>query len=136
MAVIEVAPIVLRDVSLLIPTDDYAKHVSSVTFTPTAPAVSWKGLGKNSYSGIGTASWVVTVEFAQDWETVDSLCQYLFTNEGEEVEMTFKPIAGSGPSFTAPVSITPGAIGGAVDAVAVASVSLPCGAKPTLVPAV
>jgi uncharacterized membrane protein len=135
MAVIEVAPIVLTDVSLLIPTDDYAKNVSSVVLTPTSSAVTWKGLGKNSFTGGTTATWAATIEYAQDWETANSLSQYLMDHEGETVTMTFKPVSGSGPSFTAPVTITPGAIGGAVDTVAVGSVTLPCAAKPTRVPA-
>jgi len=136
MSVIAVEPIVLTDVSLLIPTDDYAKNVSSVTLTPTSTNVSWKGLGKNTFTGATTATWVVTVEYAQDWETPNSLSQYLYEHEGEKVTMTFKPQSGSGPSFTAEVTIVPGAIGGAVDTVAVGSVTLPCTAKPTLVPAV
>jgi len=135
MATIGVAPIVLTDVSLLIPTDDYAKHVSSVTLTPTSSTVTWNGLGKNSFTGASIATWTVTLEYAQDWETVDSLSAYLFENEGNKVTMTFKPQTGSGPSFTVEVTIVPGAIGGAVNAVAVATVTLPCSAKPALVPA-
>ena len=56
MATIEVKPIVLTDVSLLIPTDDYAKHVSNVTLTPSASPVTWNGMGKNSFTGIGIAT--------------------------------------------------------------------------------
>ncbi|QUC01103.1 hypothetical protein [Cellulosimicrobium cellulans] len=135
MATIEVQPIVLTDVSLLIPTDDYAKNVSSVTLTPTSSTVTWNGLGKNSFTGASIATWAASIEYAQDWETANSLSQYLFAHEGEKVEMTFKPQTGSGPSFTVEVTIVPGAIGGAVNAVAVASVTLPCSAKPELVPA-
>lgn len=135
MATIEVAPIVLTDVSLLIPTDDYAKNVSSVMLTPTSSTVTWNGLGKNSFTGASIATWAVTIEYAQDWETTNSLSQYLYANEGNKVEMTFKPQSGSGPSFEVEVTIVPGAIGGAVNTVAVASVTLPCSAKPVLVPA-
>lgn len=135
MATIEVAPIVLTDVSLLIPTDDYAKNVSSVTLTPTSSTVTWNGLGKNSFTGASIATWAATIEYAQDWETANSLSQYLYANEGNKVEMTFKPQSGSGPSFEVEVTIVPGAIGGAVNTVAVASVTLPCSAKPALIPA-
>lgn len=135
MSIIAVEPFVLTDVTLLFPTDDYKAHASSVTFTPTSNTVNWRGLGKNSFTGASIATWVVTIEYAQDWETANSLAQRLHAGEGDVEEITFAPQSGSGPSFTAPVTIVPGAIGGAVDTVAVGSVTLPCGSKPVLVPA-
>ena len=48
--------------------------------------------------------------------------------------MVFTPKNG-GPSFSADVVITPGAIGGAVNAFATTSVTLGCNGKPVLVPA-
>lgn len=135
MADIAIDPIVLKNVSLLIPTDNYSTSVSSVTFTPTTSTITWSGLGLNTYTGSSIATWVCAIEYAQDWKTPNSLSQYLFNNEGNEVNMTFKPELNDGPSFTAPILIVPGAIGGAVNAVSVASVSLPCAEKPSLVPA-
>lgn len=134
MADIAIEPIVLKNVSLLIPTDNYAKSVSSVTFTPTTNAITWSGLGLNTYTGASIATWICAIEFAQDWKTPNSLSQYLFNNEGNQVDMSFKPELNDGPSFTCPILIVPGAIGGAVNAVSVATVSLPCVEKPTLVP--
>jgi hypothetical protein len=134
MADIAIEPIVLKNVSLLIPTDNFAASASSVTFTPTSSTVTWTGLGLNTYTGASTATWVCAIDYAQDWKTPGSLSQYLFNNEGNEVNVTFKPELGDGPSFTCPILIVPGAIGGAVNAVSVASVTLPCKEKPTLVP--
>lgn len=134
MATINVAPLVMKDVTLTIGTDDYKKHVDQVVFTPSAQTQTWTGLDGSSYSDVGTATWVCTLNYVQDWETADSLSQYLLENEGESVSVTFKPKSGSGPSFTATVTITPGAIGGSVNAYATTSVSLGS-TKPTLVPA-
>lgn len=135
MATISVAPIILTDVLLTVGTDNYEAHVSQVEFTPTSSTVSWKGLTPTSVHTFGsTATWTVTLAYAQDWVTATSLSRYLFDNEGDTVTMTFEPKAG-GPAFTADVIITPGAIGGTVDSVAVATVTLGVSGKPTLVPA-
>lgn len=135
MVDIAVAPIVMKNVNLLVPTDNYAAHVSSVTITPTAPTFSWAGLAGNTFNGVGAATWVCAMEYAQDWSTLNSLSQYLHENEGEIITVDFEPVAG-GAGWTVPLIVVPGAIGGAVNTVATASVSLPCTAKPTLVPAV
>jgi len=135
MAQIAVAPLVLKDVTLTLGTDTYEKHVSEVRFTPSASTISWTGLGGNTVTDVATATWTATLGYVQDWETVDSLSQYLLANEGESVEATFKPKSGSGPSFTATLTITPGAIGGAVNAYATTSVTLGS-TKPVLVPGI
>src|SRR5665647_1996271 len=135
MPAIDVVPFVLKDVTLTLGVDSYEKHVSEVKFTPTASALTWIGLGGNTVSDVATATWTATLGYAQDWETVDSLSQYLLANEGESVEASFKPKSGSGPSFTATLTITPGAIGGPVNAYATTSVTLGS-TKPVLVPGI
>ena len=134
MAQIAVVPLVLKDVTLTLGTDTYEKHVSEVRFTPSASTISWTGLGGNTVTDVSTATWTATLGYVQDWETVDSLSQYLLANEGESVAATFKPKSGSGPSFTATLTVTPGAIGGAVNAYATTQVTLGS-TKPVLVPA-
>lgn len=133
MATIAVKPIVLKNVQLTLGANDYRRHVSAVEFVPTAQPVIWKGLGGNTHTDIGTASWVCNLSFAQDWETEDSLSAFLFENEGETIAAVFEPVDG-GTGFTANLTITPGSIGGSVDATAVATVSLGSD-KPVLVPA-
>lgn len=134
MVDIAVAPIVMKNARLLVPTDNYSAHVSSVTITPTAPTFSWAGLAGNTFNGVGAATWVCALEYAQDWETPNSLSQYLHANEGETITVTFEPVDG-GAGWTVPLIVVPGAIGGAVNTVATASATLPCTAKPVLVPA-
>ena len=135
MPQIAVNPLVLKDVLLSLGLDSYEKHVSGVTFTPSASTINWQGLTPDSkFTDVTAADWTCQLDYVQDWETVDSLSQYLFENEGLEIEATFKPRSGSGPSFTATLVITPGAIGGVVNAYATTSVTLGS-TKPVLVPA-
>lgn len=133
MATIAVQPIVLTDVLLTVGTDNYEAHVSQVEFTPTTSTVNWKGMTPSANFTFGTsATWTATLAYAQDWETLNSLSNYLFDNEGDTVTMTFAPKNG-GQAWQASVVITPGAIGGTVDTVAVATVTLGVQGKPTKV---
>lgn len=135
MAQIAVNPLVLKDVVLSFGTDSYEKHVSGVTFTPSSDTITWQGLTPDSKStDVTAADWTCQLDYVQDWETEDSLSRFLFENEGEEIAATFKPRSGSGPSFTANLIVTPGAIGGVVNAYATTSVTLGSD-KPVLVPA-
>ncbi|WP_163187019.1 hypothetical protein [Cellulosimicrobium sp. SL-1] len=138
MPVIEVQPYTLKDVTFITSlsggaSSDYKKHLSGVTFTPTASTVTWNGLGSNSFTDVATATWVCTLDYAQDWETTDSLSRFLHEHEGEEIEVTFKPVSSKLPTIEATLIVTPGAIGGAFGAVASASVSLGVNGRPELV---
>jgi hypothetical protein len=136
MATIAVAPITLTNALLTLGLDGYQKHVSAVELVPTATSTTWKGLEPTAvFTNTGRATWVCNLAFAQDWETPDSLSQYLLEHEGEIVAAVFEPEAG-GAGFTANLVITPGSIGGAVDTTAVATVSLGVQGRPVLVPAV
>lgn len=136
MASIAVTPIILKNVLLSFAADSYEKHVSSVEFVPSAATVTWKGLHPDSvFTDVSKATWSCNLTFAQDWETANSLSKYLFENEGETVAATFEPVAG-GAGFTATLLITPGSIGGSVDSIAVATVTLGVQGRPVLVPAV
>jgi hypothetical protein len=132
MTVIGVSPFVMKDVTLLIAADNYEAHVSSVELAPSASTVMWKGLTPTSiYTDVTTATWVCNLSFAQDWATADSLSRYLFENEGGAVACEFVPVAG-GAGFSATIVITPGSIGGPVDSVAVATVSLGVQGRPAV----
>jgi hypothetical protein len=127
MAVIAVAPIVLKDVKFTVGTDDYEAHVSSVKFVPTTNAVAWKGLTPTAvFSDAGSPVWNCTISYAQDWLTASSLAQYLLTNAGTQKVVVFKPqgVTTGKPIFTATLVIVPGEIGGDVDAVMVSSVTM------------
>lgn len=124
MAEIAVQPFILRDCLFQVEADNYEAHVSQVEFAPSSSVVRFKGLTPTSNFAFGTAAeWVANLAYAQDWATPESLSEYLHEHEGESIDVTFQPLNG-GRSVTATLVVAPGAIGGAVDSVAVASVSL------------
>lgn len=134
-SIADIQPLVLKDVELILDLDgegatdpgtDFRKHVNGVMFTPSASSITWTGLGKNSHTDVSTATWVCQLDYVQDWDSATSLSGFLFDNEGKSVTVTFRPRSGVGPSFKSVVTITPGAIGGQVNAYAPASVQLGC----------
>lgn len=132
MAVITPQPFTMKNCTLQVELDNYEKQVSGVKFTPSSTVVKWKGLTPtSSFTDVTTAEWTCDLTFAQDWATAGSLSRYLHEHEGEEIDVVFEPIA-TGPSVSATLYVTPGAIGGDVDSVAVATVTLGCKAKPVL----
>lgn len=134
MSVIAVKPIVLKDCKLKIDADNYEAHVSSVTVTPTVNTQTWKGLTPSAVKTDSSApSWVASLEYAQDWETTDSLARYLFEHQGETVTALFQPQQGSAlPEFTLDLVIAPGPIGGSIDTFATGSVNLGVDGQPEL----
>lgn len=132
---VPLAPFILNDVLLTLGANDYEGSVSAVEFAPSSNIVTWKGMKPGaSYSFPTNATWQCNLTYAQDWETTNSLSRYLHDHEGETVAATFEPKSG-GASFTATLLIVPGSIGGTVDAVAEASVSLGVQGKPQYVAA-
>jgi hypothetical protein len=137
MATIAVLPIILKDVVLEIENDDFAAAVSSAILTPASSPVVFKGLKDGAtFTDVTAATWTLALTYAQDWVTPGSLSTYLFNEEGAIKDAVLKPQSGVGPSFAVQVIITPGAIGGAVDQTATATVTLGVQGKPALVPAV
>ena len=119
-----VNPFIMRDCLFQVEADNYEAHVSKVEFVPTSNIVRFKGLTPSSNHAFGTtAEWASNLDYAQDWNTADSLSEYLHEHEGDSIDVTFQPVNGGRP-ITATLIVAPGTIGGAVDTVAVASVSL------------
>lgn len=127
MPVIGIAPFVLKDCSFKVDADNYEKNVSQVEFQASTSTVEWKGLSPSAvFTDSGAPTWTCVISYAQDWETADSLSQYLMDHAGEKVSAIFGPQGGaSGDTvFTADIIIQPGPIGGTVDSVAVGTVTL------------
>lgn len=134
MPTIAVKPRVFKNYLLKIGADNYEKHVSTVELVPTASLQTWKGGTPDAvFTDSTNATWVCNLGYAQDWETTNSLSAYLLNNEGASKAVEFSPL-GSGPKFTADIIITPGTIGGAIDAFGTASVALGVQGKPVFVP--
>lgn len=124
MATPIVKPFIMRDCLFQVEEDNYEAHVSQVQFDPSSQVVRWKGLTPTSNHSFGTtAEWSCNLAYAQDWNTAASLSEYLHEHEGESIDVTFTPVNGGRP-ITATLIVTPGSIGGQVDSVATASVTL------------
>lgn len=137
MAAINVTPLYLKDTVLTVDGDTYEKAVSSVTFTPSVSTATFKGLNPEAtFTQAGSATWTVDIAYVQDWDSADSLSAYLFNNAGSEITLSFVPANGSSGTWSATVIIVPGAVGGAVDAYATTTVSLPVQGQPVFTPAV
>lgn len=126
MTVIAVKPKVFKKYKVKIGVDNYEAHVSAVTLTPSATAQNWRGADGVNHAATGDAAWTCQLDYAQDWETPNSLAIYLLNNEGLAKDVEFFPLE-TGPKFTATIIITPGPIGGAVDAYGTASAT--CGVE-------
>lgn len=141
---IEVQPFTLKDVDLEFDVsvlqdgstlNNYKAHVSTVRFVPSSGSTTWKGLAPSASFTFGQkATWTCETEFAQDWETVDSLAQFLFDHEGEDIPCTFRPKAG-GVGFSAVLTLAAPPIGGAIDTPATGSVTHGVKGKPQIIAA-
>jgi hypothetical protein len=129
MTDIAVKPRVFKNYKLQLGDDNYEAHVSGVTFTPSASVQTWTGADGESHSDTSVATWVCQLDYAQDWETDESLSIFLLNHEGEHIVTKFFPLD-AGPNITATIIITPGAIGGAVGSYGTASVSCGVDGKP------
>jgi hypothetical protein len=127
MATIATTPFVLVDAIMTVGTDDYQTSVSGVMFEPSSSTVTWQGLTPASaFSGQTSATWTCKIKYAQDWKTANSLAQYLLAQTGTNKQAVFKPQGATtgNPIFTATIMIVPGPIGGDVNTVQVAEVTL------------
>ncbi|WP_417561869.1 hypothetical protein [Microbacterium sp.] len=69
-------------------TDEYTAHLSQSEFQPTQPTASFTDIEGTVSNFGGKSGWALVLAGAQDWETVNSLSQYLLTHDAEEVEVT------------------------------------------------
>lgn len=125
MPEITLAPILLSDIDLTIGTNGYAGSVSSAALVPQTNIVTWKGMkpGK-SYSFPTDPTWQLNLNFAQDWETANSLSLYLMDHAGELVEDCLLAPKSGGQAFNVDLILVPGQIGGDGDTVATAQVTI------------
>lgn len=130
MATINVKPRVFKNYLLKFGTDNYEAHVSAVTLTPAYSTQTWKGADGTTHTAVGTPTYTLTLEYAQDWETTNSLARFLWDNRGETLTgVEFSPL-GAGDKFAVDIVVVPGAVGGAVDAIGTASTTLPVQGEP------
>jgi hypothetical protein len=128
---------VLKDYRFVVGTDNYEKHCNVIRLVPstTQPKQTWQGFTPATVvtdSGTPVTDWTLELEYAQDWETANSLSNYLLTNAGTQKVAKLQPLSGVGKkTFTVTVTIVPGPIGGTVSEYATASVSMAVTGQPT-----
>lgn len=132
MTVVPVAPIVLKDVTLQVDTDNFEMHVSQVQFDPAAQTQTWKGLTPAAvFTDQSSPTWTCTLAYAQDWSNAESLSSYLYAHQGEVKHVTFLPDVNSAQAtWDADIIISAGSIGGSVDAFSVGTVTLGVQGRP------
>jgi hypothetical protein len=133
MTVVPVSPIVLKDVTLVIDTDNFEMHCSQVQFDPTTQLQTWKGLTPSAvFTDQSAPTWACTLAYAQDWSTVDTLSSYLYAHQGELKHVKFKPDVNSAQAeWDADIIISAGPVGGTVDTFSVGTVTLGVQGIPT-----
>ena len=130
MPTIPIEPLFMDAADLNIDGDDYAAHISGASFVPTTSQVNWTGAKPGAvFTRQTRATWVLNLNFGQDWESAESLSQYLHDNEGEVKPITLAPVSG-GKSFTADVVIAPGTIGAEINTFGVSTVALGVQGRP------
>lgn len=115
-------------------SDEFAAAISSAVLTPTSTPVRYKGLRPTSTRTRNTApEWSADIAYVQD-EAEGSFSNFLHEHAGETLPFVFEPVAG-GDGWAADITISPGAIGGAVDTWGTSTVSLGVDGQPTRIPA-
>ena len=117
--------------TILIGTDGYKAAIESAVLTPTTPTEVFRDIGGGFSTVAGPPEWDLTLSFAQDLKTTNSLTQYLITNQGAKKTIVYTPLA-TGKSFTVTVLIIAGAVGGPANAIAKSSVKLLVDGQPTI----
>lgn len=133
MPIVNINTKVLRDAVVQIGDNEFQTSISNITMTPTAASITWSGVGGNTVTDTSSATWAAAITFAQDFETPNSLSQFLFDNEGATFPFYFRPRSGVGLAYTGTVTITPGAIGGAVNTINESTVTLGLSGRPTAI---
>ena len=117
--------------TILIGTDGYKAAIESATLTPTTPTEKFRDVGGGIQTVSGAPEWDLTITLAQDLKTASSLSQYLITEQGKKKIVVFTPQTG-GKGFTITALIIAAGVGGAANAVAKSSVTLPCDGQPVI----
>ncbi len=122
--VVDVEPIYLDNATLIIDTFDYAAAASKIECQPTIKTATFRGMKPSStHTSTSVESWVLSIDFAQDFATAESFSNTLFDNQGDKVTMSLPPADG-GQAWLVDVQLVPGGIGGSGQSHATTSISL------------
>lgn len=128
MADISVTPIMLKDASLVVDSDNYAAAVTQVLFVPQV-RWGWVDTFVGSTPVVERVNWVCQIGFVQDFAAA-SLTTYLLSNVGETKLAVFTPDAG-GPSVSATLMLVPPTLGGVPNQQLTSTITLPVVGEPS-----
>lgn len=131
MAKIAAKPVLFK-APVSVGADEYTAHLSQAQFEPTQPTASWTDLDGLTTNFGGDSSWQCILAGAQDWDTVNSLTQYMLAHEGEEVEVTIE-LPGGGEAVGTVVMAAP-TIGGTINTPLLFNKTLPVQGEPVFTP--
>lgn len=98
---------------VLIGTDNYEKHTSSVVWTPTVSRQSWQGGTEDSFvEGEDLTGYTATIDLGNDYENPDSLYHLMRANPGETAVIEWMPNPDSPYKETATITFPHLSIGG------------------------
>lgn len=130
MSTIGLAPIRMREATLAIEADDYTTSIDQVIFTPQ-PEILWEtDLSTTDASPhLVRTVWSLSLGYAQDFTTPLSLSMYLIEHAGQQKTVTLEI---PGRVVAATVLIVPAQLGGVVNQIPAAVVTLPMYGQPSL----
>lgn len=112
MANIDAAPRLIKNLFMSVDGDNHAAVVTDVHATSPAAVEIIGGTDEAVYADVPSGGRRLVVAGIQDWETADSLCNYLLANEGEEATVIFSPRQAGGAFFQVDVVLSAPPIGG------------------------
>lgn len=131
MAEVAVRPFIMRNAIVTLGTDDFAAAVSTASITNSSGTTDFKGLKPPAVFTFPQATtFALELTYAQDWSSAESLSKWLWDHQGETVPFTLNPddtatdLTLGSTAWTGTVAVAPGSVGGDVDSVATASVTL------------
>lgn len=130
MSVIGLQPIMLKDATFAVESDDYSSSIMEATFVPQVEWM-WSDRLSSSVPVFGRVRWVCQLGFVQDLTTPGALSLYLISNAATTKTITFTPVA-DGPTVTAEALIVPAQVGGVPNQQMTAQVILPLFGEPAV----
>lgn len=124
MTQVAAAPRATRNLSVAIGESEYNLHVSECTITPTT--IKWKG--GTPTANYNDSTWKLRLVLVNDYQTADSLYNFLLEHEGEAATFTYKPDVDGTFSRTVDATIVAPVIGGKVDVFNESTVEMDCSA--------
>jgi len=96
-----------------VPTDDYSCQVINFTLESVANTTERPGTFCAAPATLNAASsWQVSFQYLQDWGATESISQFLFDNDGQEVFFSFAPDVPTVPTATGSFFAQAGSYGG------------------------